>query len=117
MTGGDVKEGKEVKERPALPVAGYEPPRWAGKAAPGLHLDVLKVLVLTVTISKEIIFWQQFCLNILIFQEGKLIQKLMIDEKNYYLFGRNHQTCDFVVDHGSCSRLVLGYRIYIIDYR
>ena len=28
----------------------------------------------------------------------------MIDEKNFYLFGRNHQTCDFVVDHGSCSR-------------
>ena len=37
-------------------------------------------------------------------QDGKLIQKLMIDEKNFYLFGRNHQTCDFVVDHGSCSR-------------
>ena len=52
MTGGDVKAGKEGKERPALPVAGYEPLGWAGKAAPGLHLDVLKVLVLTVTISK-----------------------------------------------------------------
>ena len=45
MTGGEVKDGgKESKERPALPVAGYEPPSWAGKAAPGLHLDVLKVL-------------------------------------------------------------------------
>ena len=44
MTGGEVKDGgKESKERPALPVAGYEPPSWAGKAAPGLHLDVLKV--------------------------------------------------------------------------
>ena len=53
MTGGDVKEGKEGKERPALPVAGYEPPGWAGKAAPGLHLDVLKVLVLFVTPSKR----------------------------------------------------------------
>jgi len=80
MTGGEVKEGgKEGKERPALPVGGYEPPSWAGKAAPGLHLDVLK--------------------------DTKLIQKLMIDEKNYYLFGRNHQACDFVVDHGSCSRV------------
>ena len=26
-------------------------------------------------------------------QDTKLIQKLMIDEKNYYLFGRNHQAC------------------------
>ena len=105
MTGGDVKESKEGKERPALPVAGYEPPGWAGKAAPGLHLDVLKVLVLSVTPSKRIVYWQpSTVLSKLTIQEGKLIQKLMIDEKNYYLFGRNHQTCDFVVDHGSCSR-------------
>ena len=60
MTGGDVKEGKEVKERPALPVAGYEPPGWAGKAAPGLHLDVLKVTVLTVAISKKIFIGNNF---------------------------------------------------------
>ena len=56
MTGGEVKEGKEGKERPALPVAGYEPPSWAGKAAPGLHLDVLKVL----TISSNIIRFELF---------------------------------------------------------
>ena len=56
MTGGEVKEGKEGKERPALPVAGYEPPSWAGKAAPGLHLDVLKVL----TISSNIIRTELF---------------------------------------------------------
>ena len=100
MTGGEGKEGgkegKEGKERPALPVAGYEPPSWAGKAAPGLHLDVLKVL----TVIMDIESW---CMWPFI-QDGKLIQKLMIDEKNFYLFGRNHQTCDFVVDHGSCSR-------------
>ena len=60
MTGGDVKEGKEGKERPALPVAGYEPPGWAGKAAPGLHLDVLKVTVLTVAISKKIFIGNNF---------------------------------------------------------
>ena len=37
-------------------------------------------------------------------QDAKLIQKLMIDEKKCYLFGRNPQMTDFVVDHGSCSR-------------
>ena len=58
MTGGDVKEGKEGKERPALPVAGYEPPGWAGKAAPGLHLDVLKVLELTVTPSERTVCYE-----------------------------------------------------------
>ena len=48
-----MKEGKEGKERPALPVAGYEPPGWAGKAAPGLHLDVLKVTALTDNIKRN----------------------------------------------------------------
>eukprot|EP00088_Acartia_fossae_P021272 TRINITY_DN22742_c0_g1_i2.p1 TRINITY_DN22742_c0_g1~~TRINITY_DN22742_c0_g1_i2.p1 ORF type:complete len:340 (+),score=91.24 TRINITY_DN22742_c0_g1_i2:37-1056(+) len=57
----------------------YDPPGWAGKASPGLHLDVLK--------------------------DGKLIQKLMVDEKKYYLFGRNPQLTDFCIDHGSCSRV------------
>ena len=96
MTGGEVKEDKkEGKERPALPVAGYEPPSWAGKAAPGLHLDVLKVIIMVISIRYSCNPYTQ---------DGKLIQKLMIDEKNFYLFGRNHQTCDFVVDHGSCSR-------------
>ena len=38
-------------------------------------------------------------------QDGKLIQKLMIDEKKCYLFGRNPQMNDFTIDHGSCSRV------------
>jgi nuclear inhibitor of protein phosphatase 1 len=57
----------------------YEPPSWAGKPGSGLHLDVLK--------------------------DGKLIQKLMVDEKKCYLFGRNPQLNDFCIDHGSCSRI------------
>ena len=120
MTGGEVKEGgKEGKERPALPVGGYEPPSWAGKAAPGLHLDVLKVLhhhyhhqhyklSSYIAILNHDHHGQLICNKKLMYftdlQDTKLIQKLMIDEKNYYLFGRNHQACDFVVDHGSCSR-------------
>ena len=64
---------------PAPPNAGYEPPPWAGKPSVGLHLDVMK--------------------------ETKLVQKLMIDEKKYYLFGRNPQMNDFTIDHGSCSRV------------
>lgn len=57
----------------------YDPPSWAGKPSVGLHLDVLK--------------------------DGKLIQKLMIDEKKCYLFGRNPQLNDFCLDHASCSRV------------
>jgi len=57
----------------------YEVPSWAGKPPTGLHLDVLK--------------------------DGKLIQKLMIDEKKCYLFGRNSQLNDFTIDHNSCSRV------------
>jgi len=63
----------------SAPAAGYEPPSWAGKPSVGLHLDVLK--------------------------ESKLVQKLMVDEKPVYLFGRNPQQTDFTVDHGSCSRV------------
>jgi len=59
--------------------ASYEIPSWAGKPATGLHLDVLK--------------------------DTKLIQKLMIDEKKCYLFGRNSQMNDFTIDHNSCSRV------------
>lgn len=51
----------------------------AGKPPVGLHLDVLK--------------------------GEKLIQKLMIDEKKCYLFGRNPDLNDFVIDHQSCSRV------------
>lgn len=57
----------------------YEIPSWAGKPPVGLHLDVLKV--------------------------DKLIQKLMIDEKKCYLFGRNPELNDFCIDHASCSRV------------
>lgn len=34
-----------------------------------------------------------------------MIQKLMIDEKKCYLFGRNPDLNDFVIDHQSCSRV------------
>ncbi|XP_077991338.1 nuclear inhibitor of protein phosphatase 1-like [Glandiceps talaboti] len=34
-----------------------------------------------------------------------MIEKLMIDEKKCYLFGRNSQVCDFCIDHQSCSRV------------
>uniref|UniRef100_A0A182K1Q0 FHA domain-containing protein n=1 Tax=Anopheles christyi TaxID=43041 RepID=A0A182K1Q0_9DIPT len=51
----------------------------AGKPPTGLHLDVMK--------------------------EDKLVQKLMIDEKRCYLFGRNPQMNDFCIDHASCSRV------------
>ncbi|XP_063614716.1 LOW QUALITY PROTEIN: nuclear inhibitor of protein phosphatase 1-like [Penaeus indicus] len=57
----------------------YEIPKWAGKPPVGLHLDVAK--------------------------GDKLIQKLMIDEKKCYLFGRNPQLNDFCIDHASCSRV------------
>ncbi|XP_066249324.1 nuclear inhibitor of protein phosphatase 1 [Euwallacea similis] len=57
----------------------YEVPNWAGKPPVGLHLDVLK--------------------------GEKLIQKLMIDQKKCYLFGRNSQMNDFCIDHASCSRV------------
>ncbi|CAG0894288.1 unnamed protein product [Cyprideis torosa] len=57
----------------------FEIPTWAGKPPPGTHLDVTK--------------------------DGKLIQKLMIDSKKCYFFGRNPQMCDFTIDHASCSRV------------
>lgn len=57
----------------------YDIPSWAGKPPTGLHLDVMK--------------------------DDKLIQKLMIDEKKCYLFGRNPQMNDFCIDHASCSRV------------
>lgn len=57
----------------------YDVPSWAGKPPVGLHLDVTK--------------------------GDKLIQKLMIDEKKCYLFGRNPQLNDFCIDHASCSRV------------
>ncbi|CAG0919882.1 unnamed protein product [Notodromas monacha] len=64
---------------PAMANNTYQPPQYAGKPPQGLHLDVLK--------------------------GDKLIQKLMIDEKKCYFFGRNPIMCDFVIDHQSCSRV------------
>lgn len=49
-------------------------------------------------------------------------QKLIIDEKKFYLFGRNPDLCDFTIDHQSCSRVhaALVYhkhlkRLFLID--
>lgn len=57
----------------------YDIPSWAGKPPTGLHLDVLK--------------------------GDRLVQKLMLDQKKCYLFGRNQEMCDFAIDHQSCSRV------------
>ncbi|XP_023659511.2 nuclear inhibitor of protein phosphatase 1-like isoform X1 [Paramormyrops kingsleyae] len=68
----------------------------AGKPPQGLHLDVVK--------------------------GEKLVEKLIIDEKKCYLFGRNPDMCDFTIDHQSCSRIhsALVYhrhlkRVFLID--
>ncbi|KAK3550749.1 hypothetical protein QTP70_004592 [Hemibagrus guttatus] len=49
-------------------------------------------------------------------------KKLIIDEKKFYLFGRNPDICDFTIDHQSCSRVhaALVYhkhlkRLFLID--
>uniref|UniRef100_A0A914L8R7 FHA domain-containing protein n=1 Tax=Meloidogyne incognita TaxID=6306 RepID=A0A914L8R7_MELIC len=57
----------------------YKLPEWIGCPPKGTHLDVTK--------------------------GPKLIQKLLIDEKGYYYFGRNPTDCDFVCEHASCSRV------------
>ncbi|KAF6024164.1 PPP1R8 [Bugula neritina] len=57
----------------------FEVPNWAGKPPVGLHLDVTK--------------------------DGKLVQKLMSDQKKCYFFGRNKELVDFHVPHDSCSRV------------
>lgn len=51
-----------------------------------------------------------------------LVQKLLLDEKSYYIFGRNRESCDFPLQHQSCSRqhAVLVYhkhlkRPFLID--
>ena len=31
-----------------------------------------------------------------VMKDDKLIEKLLIDEKKYYIFGRNNEMCDFV---------------------
>ncbi|XP_003383524.1 PREDICTED: nuclear inhibitor of protein phosphatase 1-like [Amphimedon queenslandica] len=57
----------------------FKPPDWIGPPKPGLHLDVVK--------------------------NGTVLQKLLIDDKEYYLFGRNTDVCDFPLHHQSCSRV------------
>lgn len=57
----------------------YQIPSWAGKPPEGSHLDVKK--------------------------DERVIQKLLIDEKGYYYFGRNPEQCDFTVEHASSSRV------------
>ncbi|MCJ8728508.1 hypothetical protein PDJAM_G00005340 [Pangasius djambal] len=84
-----------AKNTPAN-IPNFDCPSWAGKPPPGLHLDVVK--------------------------GDKLIEKLIIDEKKFYLFGRNPDLCDFTIDHQSCSRVhaALVYhkhlkRLFLID--
>ncbi|CDW58100.1 nuclear inhibitor of protein phosphatase 1 [Trichuris trichiura] len=74
----------------------FKMPSWAACPPEGFHLDVMK--------------------------NNTLLQKLMIDEKSAYFFGRSPNSCDFVVDHSSCSRVhaVLVYhkflkRMFLID--
>jgi len=57
----------------------FKVPKWTGKPPNGSHLDVSKA--------------------------GQLIQKLLIDEKGCYKFGRNAAECDFLVEHNSASRV------------
>ncbi|CAD5209623.1 unnamed protein product [Bursaphelenchus xylophilus] len=57
----------------------YKVPSWAGKPPQGSHLDVQK--------------------------DERVIQKLLIDEKGSYYFGRNPNQCDFTIEHASASRV------------
>ncbi|XP_067032838.1 nuclear inhibitor of protein phosphatase 1-like [Acropora muricata] len=68
-------------QKPGVPSTAppFEVPSWAGKPPQGLHLDVMK--------------------------QTSLVEKLIIDQKSYYLFGRNKEVCDFSLEHTSCSRV------------
>lgn len=57
----------------------FKIPNWAVKPPDGAHLDVYK--------------------------GDALIQKLLIDDKKAYYFGRNNKQVDFAVEHASCSRV------------
>uniref|UniRef100_A0A671KW80 Nuclear inhibitor of protein phosphatase 1-like n=1 Tax=Sinocyclocheilus anshuiensis TaxID=1608454 RepID=A0A671KW80_9TELE len=70
--------------------------------------------------KKIIIPWASKLLFANIFQG--VVCKLIIDEKKFYLFGRNPEHCDFTIDHQSCSRVhaALLYhrhlkRVFLID--
>ncbi|ODM93303.1 Nuclear inhibitor of protein phosphatase 1, partial [Orchesella cincta] len=56
----------------------FKIPNWTGKPPPGLHLDVMK--------------------------NDTLIQKVMVDGKNSYFFGRGPQN-DICIEHSSSSRI------------
>lgn len=83
----------------------------AGKPPPGLHLDVLKESKMVQVKSMKVlpciwdgkILW--LCLSAYYGNFHFPFQKLMIDEKKCYFFGRNKQLCDFCIDHASCSRV------------
>lgn len=51
-----------------------------------------------------------------------VVQKLMLDQKKCYLFGRNAQMSDFCIDHQSCSRVHAAFvyhkqlnRAFLVD--
>jgi hypothetical protein len=46
-----------------------------------------------------------FILKLVLRHHIFFFQKLMIDNKKCYFFGRNKQLCDFCIDHQSCSRV------------
>ncbi|QQP38703.1 Nuclear inhibitor of protein phosphatase 1like, partial [Caligus rogercresseyi] len=61
----------------------YDIPSWAGKPPTGLHLDVMK--------------------------ETKLVQKLMIDDKNSMTFCIDHQSCSRVHAASSTINIFKGH--------
>jgi len=69
--------------------AKYKIPSWAGYAPSGTHLNVMK--------------------------GERLVEKLIIDEKKCFYFGRNSDSCDFLTEHASCSRVhaVLMYHKHL----
>ncbi|KAK8575515.1 hypothetical protein V6N13_033248 [Hibiscus sabdariffa] len=73
----------------------WQPPDWAIEPRPGVyHLEVLK--------------------------EGQVLDRVKLDRRRH-IFGRQHHTCDFVLDHQSVSRqhaAVVPHKngsIYVID--
>ena len=61
-------------------------------------MTVKNIAYVKVTYTNNYCFiWCIYCVD--------LFQKLLIDEKSYYLFGRNKDVCDFVLEHQSVSRV------------
>uniref|UniRef100_A0A0N5ALC8 FHA domain-containing protein n=1 Tax=Syphacia muris TaxID=451379 RepID=A0A0N5ALC8_9BILA len=86
----------------------YDIPNWAGRPPNGFHLDVVKGEQL-VQVNEESGIVSDFS------SISTYLQKLMVDEKRAYYFGRNPEQCDFVVEHASCSRVhaVLIYHRFL----